>query len=83
MKLSRFQRIRLISTGIAVLLLGSINAFRDYRAKSSQAALDWAAHPYATALGLFLPVILLSPILYWYLGKAKWFKQAFLEKPRT
>ena len=84
MKISRFQRIKLISTSIAVLLLGSMNAFRDYssRAQSAQASFDWTTHPYATALGLFLPIILLSPILYWYLGRAKWFKTAFLEKPK-
>ena len=82
MKLSRVQRIKIIATVIAVLLLGSINAFRDYsnRADSTQATLDWATHPMAAILGLFLPVVLLSPLAYWYFGKAKWFKRAFLEK---
>ena len=85
MKFSRSQRIKIIATIIAVFLLGSINAFRDYSnsADSPQAALDWATHPLAATLGLFLPVILLSPIAYWYFGKAKWFKRAFLEKPES
>lgn len=85
MKLSHVQRIKIISTIIVTLLIGSMNVLRDYfnRAESPQTALDWATHPYAAALGGFLPVILLSPIAYWYFGRAKWFKRAFLEKPKA
>lgn len=77
MKSIQLRYIKLGFTSMVVLVVGGTLVLRDYiaRADNLQNQIDWATHPLETALGLLIPILVLAPIFYWYLGRAKWFQR--------
>jgi hypothetical protein len=84
LKLSRFQFIKLLLTAFITAFgvgLSTYHAAYPTYPRGVQKAAEWAQHPYASMLGSATPALVLSPVFYWWLGKAKWFRRAFSDKP--
>ena len=79
-KISRYELLRIsYSVAVAAVALGVL-WFREIypgNPRGPQEAADWAAHPYASLLGAAIPCLLIAPLFYWWLGKAKWFDRMF------
>lgn len=84
MKYSQFQFMRLIYASLVTAIIVSMALYQAaYSAfqRGPQAAADWAAHPYFAMLGSAAPGLAGGAIFYWWLGRAKWFRRKFTEKP--
>lgn len=77
-RLDRARAMRLFFTSIiaaiGVGLQAYWTAFPDHPRTPLEAA-EWTQHPLASIAGAMTPVLILAPVFYWYLGRAKWFRR--------
>ena len=76
MNISRIDRGRALVAVMLGLCATAGPLLHDYLSPSPIFLIDWNTNPIATVVGSCIPGVLLSPLIYWWLGRSTIFRKA-------